>query len=72
MISLFLFKGKENAQTGKYLSGITGMTLRQLTNAIEEERRNGIPICACTGKKPGYYIASNKQEMEDYCNNLKH
>lgn len=71
MVSTFLFMGKENALSSKYLCKQLNMTPRQLTLAIEAERRSGQAICATTGRNPGYYIAANKQEMEEYCLKLK-
>ena len=72
MVSDFLLEGKQNAQTAKYLCQQMNLTLRELTKTIEAERRSGIPICASTGKTSGYYIAATKQEMEEYCEDLKH
>lgn len=71
MVSNFLLEGKQNAQTAKYLCQQMNITPRELTRAIEAERRAGTPICATCGQNPGYYIAANKQEMEDYCKKLK-
>ena len=72
MVRNYLLEGKQNAQTAKYLCQQMNITPRELTRAIEAERRAGTPICATCGQNPGYYIAVNKQEMEDYCEGLKH
>ena len=71
MVSTFLFEGKENAQRANYLCKQLNLTPRQLTLAIEAERRSGAPICATCGKNPGYYLAANKEEMQEYCKKLK-
>ena len=71
MVSILLFKGKENAQTAKTLSKQLNMTQRELTQEIERERRAGSPICASCGQNPGYYLAANRKEMTDYCDSLK-
>jgi len=71
VVSEFLSKGKENARTGRELATLLNITMRELTQAIERERRDGQPICASTGNNPGYYLAASKEEMEDYCGSLK-
>lgn len=70
-ISYFLKTGKENATPGKKLCLAFGITYRELTQAIEKERREGQPICAATGgDSRGYFIAANKQEMRAYCDSI--
>ena len=69
-ISDYLSEGRENARTGKELCSMLNITARDLTVAIERERRAGHPICASTGLKPGYYLAADRQEMEVYCRSL--
>lgn len=72
MISELLLKGAENAQTSSDLCSLTGLTARELTLMVERERRQGSPICASTGSKPGYFLAGNKEEMQTFCNSLLH
>lgn len=72
MIYEILSQGAENARTGKELCHILGITARDLTIAIERERRQGQPICANTGSNPGYFLAANQEEMQRYCNSLMH
>lgn len=72
MITELLGEGAANARTGKDLAAILGCDLRDITLAVERERREGQPICArTTGKTPGYYLASNAEELEQYCNRIK-
>lgn len=70
MIAEYLQEGSENARTGKELCFLLGITSRDLTAAIERERRAGKPICASTGSNPGYFLAADKTEMKRYCNSL--
>ncbi len=71
MIHEYLHKGAENAQSTSELCALLGMEPRELRTAIERERRNHVPICATTrGKRRGYYIAANKEEMRRYCSSL--
>lgn len=72
MIHEILSTGKENAITGRQICAYLNIKARELTQAIEAERRAGKPICASTGENPGYYLAANREEMQDYCQSLKH
>lgn len=72
MIFELLSEGAENAITGRELCEILNIKMRDLTAAIERERRDGKPICAKTGSNPGYYLAANKEEMAGYCKSLLH
>ena len=72
MVFELLSRGAKNARTGKELCAILKITIRDLTDAITRERRAGKPICASTGRNPGYFIAENKEEMQDYCKRLLH
>ena len=70
MIYEVLLTGAENARTGRELCETLNITPRELTAAIERERRAGQPICAATGNHPGYYLAANQEEMQRYCRSL--
>lgn len=73
MIYEILRKGAENAITGKEICKRLDISARDLTAAIELERRKGKPICASTDRtNPGYYLAATKEEMSRYCNSLFH
>ena len=67
-----LAEGAENARTAGELQNLLGLTKRQLTKAVEAERRAGWPICANTTEHRGYYLAESREEMEAYCKRLKH
>ncbi len=72
MIHELLAEGADNARTGKELCRMLNLTPRDLTAAIERERRQGKPICASNGRNPGYYLAANQREMQQYCESLRH
>lgn len=72
MITDLLSRGKANALPGREICSILNITARDLTAAIERERRAGSPICASTGSNPGYFLAANQEEMQQYCNSLLH
>lgn len=73
MIAELLSVGAENAITGKDLAAMAGCNIRDITGAVERERRQGEPICAETnGINAGYYLAADAEELEQYCNRLKH
>lgn len=70
----FLGHGKCNAIPGrKLLELVGGKDLRTISKAVEATRRAGIPICATTSPDgPGYYIASNTDELSGYLRSLDH
>ena len=72
MIYEILSEGANNAITGAEICKSLGINCRELTERVSQERRNGKPICASTGKTPVYFLAANQEEMEQYCNSLKH
>lgn len=72
MIAELLAEGAANARTGREICRILNITARELTIAIARERRAGSPICASSGKNPGYYLAANQAEMQRYCKSLYH
>lgn len=71
MVYELLTTGKENARTARELAKQLDCDIRIITEQIEKERREGQPICAATGEKPGYYIAADAEELERYCETLK-
>lgn len=74
MIYELLHTGKEQPTTAGELAALLGWKQRQVTKAIEQERRAGLLICAtCSsdGAK-GYYIPANDEELQEYCNVLRH
>ena len=72
-VSDYLNTGAENAKSGRQLCKALNISQRELTLAIEKERREGEPICASTdAKNPGYYLAADKGEMQRFCKSLFH
>ena len=72
MIHELLNTGKRHTTTGRTLANATGITIRQVTQQIERERRQGKPICASSDpENPGYYLAENEKELQEYCDRLK-
>lgn len=71
-VSQLLLEGRENAVTGgKLVEMLELKDLRDLTQHVEAERRAGFPICASTDtNRPGYYLAANPEELEDYISSL--
>lgn len=73
MIYELLNHGAAQALTGKQLGKLLHMTQREVSQAVERERRQGKPICAtCNAIKPGYYIPETQEEMQQYCDRLRH
>lgn len=71
MIHELLAEGAENARTGRDLATVLQCSLRDITEQIERERRDGKPICAASGDNPGYYLAADADELQSYCDRLK-
>lgn len=71
MIHELLSAGRENAIPGRDLAEIMKCDIREITSQIEKERRDGHPICAASGENPGYYLAADAEELENYCERLK-
>jgi hypothetical protein len=73
MVNEILLTGAENAQSSKEICGLLHIHKRELGLAVERERRQGYPICASTDNtNPGYFLAANKDEMQRFCDSLKH
>lgn len=73
MIFELLSTGRENARTARELAQMTGTDRRAVSLIVERERRAGKPICAtCDGNAPGYFIPADRDEMQDYCDSLRH
>lgn len=72
MVQEILKTGHSNAIPGNRLAMILGIPLRAITRAIEQERRDGAPICASTDSRtPGYFLAGSYSELEKYCTALQ-
>lgn len=71
-IADFLGTGAAEAKTGRELANYLNCDIRDVTEAIERERREGQPICAETGSNPGYYLAGSSEELKNYCIKLEH
>jgi hypothetical protein len=67
----YLYKGREHARTAIELAIELDCEPRDISRAIERERRDGYPIAAdCSNGAKGYYIPIDKHEMLAYCNRL--
>lgn len=72
MINELLAEGQANARTGRELAQLMGCDIRSITEQIEKERREGLPICATSrGKDAGYFLAADDEELQAYCDRLK-
>ena len=70
MIHEILQKGKPNAITGNEIARMLGISRHEVYARVEQERREGRPICATSGQNPGYYLAAHIGEMQDYTKSL--
>lgn len=70
-ISAVLCMGADNAMTGEVLASLFDCNQREVSQAIERERRDGVPICAsCDPACPGYFLASDPGELALYLASL--
>lgn len=68
-ISDLLRHGSVNATSCRDLVALTGWHPREVTRAIEAERRQGVAIAA-NGK--GYFLPADDYELDRYLNSLLH
>ena len=73
-VSAYLPVGAGNAISGRTLATLLGFKdVRQLSKAVERERRRGVPICAAvSGDSRGYFLASSPDELSAYLKALDH
>lgn len=70
-ISDVLCTGAENALTGEFLAGLFDCDPREVSQRIENERRDGTPICASNNPaRPGYFLPSDPGELALYLGSL--
>lgn len=72
MITEMLKTGAKNAQTAREICAILNLSYADFRRRIAEERKTGSPICASAKNPAGYYLASNQEEMRQYCGKLRH
>lgn len=72
MIAEMLNRGESNATTGRELARLCRLDIRTITGKIEQERREGQPICAvANGENKGYFLAESAEELRKYCRALE-
>lgn len=70
LISDFLSTGRTNAVTLHHLQGMTGLKEREIRRMIQQERLEGIPICA--DNVAGYYLPANDAEKMRCARSMRH
>lgn len=71
MVHEHLYKGRNNARTGRELARLLHCDVRTVTAAVARERAAGWAICSETrGKHAGYFLAANEDERRRCCNSL--
>lgn len=71
MIHEQLLTGRANAIKAKVLAERLGCPIREITQAVQRERRAGYPICVNTsGKDGGYYLAETAEDIDTTCRQL--
>lgn len=74
MIMVFdlLGYGRDSARTGRELARLHNVNMREVTKAVQLERKQGYPIAASTQDPKGYYIPDSDEEKADYIRSLDH
>ena len=68
-IADYLSRGRENAITRRELERITGLAPRDVSLAVERERRSGVPILA---NGSGYFLPATDDERAACVRSLRH
>lgn len=69
-VSDILHYGRENAVSLRYLTMVLQMDDRSVRLKIEQERRNGIPICA--DNRTGYFLPAGDHEKMACVRSMRH
>lgn len=72
LVHEYLGRGLDTAMTRSELTALLGLERRQVTRAIEAERKAGHPICASVHPPLGYYVAASPEELLAYIESLNH
>lgn len=71
MVYEILDTGSKNAKPGRVIAEQLQCGIRDVTEQIERERRQGQPICASSRKgQAGYFLAETPEELQHYCSRL--
>lgn len=72
MIAELLDTGQQNAKPGRKLADILNVSVRDVAEQIQIERRAGVPICASSNaRQPGYYLAESNEEIQTQVDRLR-
>lgn len=56
--------GRDQMRTANEISWLLGCSIRDVSEQVERERRQGIPICASdAADNPGYYLAEDPDDL---------
>lgn len=67
----YLQHGRENAINMEDLRRITGLRSRQVTQAVQDARRRGVPVLS-SSHPGGYFIAASEEEKKRYLKSMGH
>lgn len=72
-VATVLPTGKGNALPGREIARLLGFrSAREVSAAVERERRLWVPICAsCDAAAPGYYMPETSEELAEYLCSLR-
>ena len=70
-IEAYLLRGHPNALSNEHLQNVTGLGSRQVTQAVQDARRRGVPVLS-SSHPGGYYIAATEEEKERFLRSMGH
>lgn len=70
LISAFLSPGREHGRKMKELTAITGLSEREVRQAIQAERKAGSPILSDNAS--GYFLVGDSAEAVQFARSMRH
>jgi len=71
LVERILKQGKENALNLTTLANYYKCSRVDIIQQVFMEQENGAPICVNRSGRPGYYLAKNKSEYEEYLQSVR-
>ena len=67
----YLSTGRQSAHTAAEIAEWMGIRQRDVTRMVERARLQGMPICASSTDRPGYYLAATADELQAYLHSFR-
>lgn len=67
----YLLRGRDSSIKIAHLEQITGLRARQISQAVQEARRRGVPVLS-SSHPGGYFIAATEEEKKRFLKSMGH